>query len=213
MEKKDSPMIYGAIAAIMNDTKAIAKSQKNQQQNFMFRGIDNVMNDLHDIFAKHNVFILPEVENFDVSEKVTGRGTILYYTRAVIKFHFTALDGSEVVSRNVGEAMDSGDKGMNKAMSIALKYALMQMLLIPTEEKKDPDADTPPETRQMTTKEFLDSVPADYRSDMFYALQQMLEASTVPALLEVWKNNEQLHNDPEFKHWIAVRKIEVQRAN
>lgn len=206
-------MIYGAIAAIMNDTKAIAKSQKNQQQNFMFRGIDNVMNDLHDIFAKHNVFILPEVENFDVSEKVTGRGTILYYTRAVIKFHFTALDGSEVVSRNVGEAMDSGDKGMNKAMSIALKYALMQMLLIPTEEKKDPDADTPPETRQMTTKEFLDSVPADYRSDMFYALQQMLEASTVPALLEVWKNNEQLHNDPEFKHWIAVRKIEVQRAN
>ena len=42
----------------------------------------------------------------------------------------------------VGEAMDSGDKGMNKAYSIALKYALFQAFLIPTEELKDPDSET-----------------------------------------------------------------------
>ena len=148
MEKKETkvPKMYGAIAAIMRDTKAIGKSEKNVQQGFMFRGIDNVMNELHNLFAQNGVFILPEVLNFDVTEKLTARGSIMYYTRATIKFHFVAEDASEVCTVNVGEAMDSGDKGMNKAMSIALKYALMQMLLIPTKEDKDPDAVTPPES-------------------------------------------------------------------
>lgn len=140
------PKIYGAIASIMKETNAIAKSEKNQQQGFMFRGIDSVMNELHRLFAKYGVFILPEVQDYTVEEKTTSKGTLLYYTRAKVKFHFVAEDASEVCTYNVGEAMDSGDKGMNKAMSVALKYALMQMLLIPTKEDKDPDATTPEET-------------------------------------------------------------------
>ena len=38
--------------------------------------------------------------------------------------------------------MDSGDKASNKAMAIAHKYALLQLLAIPTEDAKDPDAET-----------------------------------------------------------------------
>ncbi len=102
--------IYGAIAAIMRETKAITKSSRNQQQGFMFRGIDAVMNELHDLFANNGVFILPEVLDYTVTEKVTVKGGLLYYTRAKIKFHFVADDASEVCTINVGEAMDSGDK-------------------------------------------------------------------------------------------------------
>lgn len=50
-EKTVVPAIYGALAAIMQETKAISKTEKNNNQNFMFRGIDNVMNGLHDLFA------------------------------------------------------------------------------------------------------------------------------------------------------------------
>ncbi len=39
--------------------------------------------------------------------------------------------------------MDSGDKASNKALSIAMKYALLQVFCIPTEDAKDPDADSP----------------------------------------------------------------------
>ena len=39
--------------------------------------------------------------------------------------------------------MDSGDKASNKAMAIAFKYACFQVFCIPTEEMKDPDAETP----------------------------------------------------------------------
>ena len=42
-EKQNTPLIYGKMAAIMKDCGAIRKGRRNQQQNFMFRGIDDVM--------------------------------------------------------------------------------------------------------------------------------------------------------------------------
>lgn len=203
------PKIYGAIAAIMKETKAITKSSRNQQQGFMFRGIDAVMNELHDLFANNGVFILPEVLDYTVAEKVTGKGTILYYTRAKIKFHFVADDGSEAIAINVGEAMDSGDKGMNKAMSIALKYALMQMLLIPTEEPKDPDATTPPETRPKTINEIIQSLDSVKEAELVAALTSIVGVSDRDALMNVWNSNTGLHQNPTFTQCMSTKKKEL----
>lgn len=204
------PMIYSALAAIMEETKAIGKNEVNQQQGFKFRGIDSIMNELHSIFARNKVFIVPEVLDYAVVEKTTGRGTILYYTRAKIKFHFTTIDGSEVVSTNVGEAMDSGDKGMNKAMSIALKYALMQLLLIPTQEDKDPDATTPEETRPQTIAEIAAGLDPVKDGVLRSALNEMIAAASKEALIEVWKRySEQLKNIPIFTQCLTARKKEL----
>lgn len=204
------PKIYGKIATIMKETKAIAKAQKNEQQGFMFRGIDAIMNELHDLFANNGVFILPEVLDFAVTEKVTGRGTILYYTRAKIKFHFVAEDASEVCTINVGEAMDSGDKGMNKAMSIALKYALMQMLLIPTKDDKDPDAHTPAETRPKTIAEIVQSLDPVNEAALVAALTQMLNANSRESLIQVWNDHgATLKNNPTFSSCLSTRKKEL----
>jgi hypothetical protein len=39
--------------------------------------------------------------------------------------------------------MDSGDKATNKAMSVAHKYALIQVFAIPTADDKDPENESP----------------------------------------------------------------------
>ena len=134
--------IHKAMAAILREVGAIGKDKKNTAQGFNFRGIDQVYNELHDLFAKNNVYIMTAVNSYDVTEKVNSKGTTLFYTRLNVTFRFIHEDGSEVCSVMVGEAMDSGDKGMNKAYSIALKYALFQAFLIPTEELKDHDSET-----------------------------------------------------------------------
>ena len=67
----------------------------------------------------------------------------------------------------MGEGMDSGDKAATKAMAVALKYALTQMLLLPYDEV-DPDKTTPPPstpTTPATTKVKTASVPQ--RKKMF----------------------------------------------
>lgn len=201
--------IYGAIAAIMRETKAITKSSRNQQQGFMFRGIDAVMNELHDLFANNGVFILPEVLDYTVTEKVTVKGGLLYYTRSKIKFHFVADDASEVCTINVGEAMDSGDKGMNKAMSIALKYALMQMLLIPTEEQKDPDEATPPETRPRTIAEIIQTLDPVKDAQLVAALNIITGVTDKESIMAVWNNNSTLHQNPIFTQCMSARRKEL----
>ncbi|MDE5975392.1 MAG: ERF family protein [Muribaculaceae bacterium] len=165
------PAIYGQMAEIMEQTKAITKDRKNQQQNFMFRGIDDIINELHDTFAANKVFILPYVEEFSVAEKMTKQGGTMYYTRATVTYEFVSgIDGSRVKVRNVGEAMDSGDKSMNKAMSVSLKYALLQILLIATKETKDPDETTPESTMPTIIVEAMRELDAVTSREQFNAV-------------------------------------------
>ncbi len=135
----ESPMIYLQISKIMNDLNAIGKKEQNKEQNFSFRGIDTVYNELHQWLAKHNVFTVPEVISFDRSQAAAKSGRLMNYTIAKIRFRFYAEDGSFVEAVTLGEAADTGDKSSNKAMAIAHKYALLQVFCIPTEEAKDPD--------------------------------------------------------------------------
>lgn len=136
--------IYQSIAAIMAECPAIGKNQKNSTQGFMYRGIDVVMNVLQPLMIKHKVFAVPEVLACDRTERLTGKGGTLIFTALKVKYTFYAEDGSSVFAVVQGEGMDSGDKSSNKAMSVAFKYACFQVFCIPTEEMRDPDAETPP---------------------------------------------------------------------
>ena len=136
-----SSNIYSAINAVMNDIGAIGKTSKNTQQGFMFRGIDAVMNAINPALIKHKIFLVPEVLEQSREERVTKNGTALIYSIAKIKYTFFAEDGSSITATVIGEGMDSGDKSMNKAMSVAFKYACFQVFCIPTEEMVDPDAE------------------------------------------------------------------------
>jgi hypothetical protein len=121
----------------------ISKDRKNEQQNFRFRGIDDVMNVVSPILAKHNVLFLPCYTDYPDVERVTGKGATLIYSKVKGEFTFvSAKDGSSVSVTTFGVAMDSGDKSLTKSMSISLKYALLQTFLIPTESNEDPDATT-----------------------------------------------------------------------
>ena len=134
--------IYETINAVMGDIDAIGKNKKNTQQNFMYRGIDDVMNALSPAFIKHRLFIVPEVLDQCREERQTAKGNNLIYSICRVKYTFYAEDGSSIEAIVVGEGMDSGDKASNKALAVAFKYACFQVFCIPTEEMKDPDAES-----------------------------------------------------------------------
>ena len=132
--KGKEPMIYQRMIDVMHDIEAIEKNKINSLQGYKFRGIDDMYNAIHPLFKKHGVFLLSEVLAETRTERQTKNGGVVFYVVLDVRFSFCAADGSRVFSITKGEAMDSGDKGTNKAMSTALKYTLMQTFLIPTEE-------------------------------------------------------------------------------
>ncbi len=139
-------MVYSAIALVMSDlAKAgISKSRKNVQQGYAFRGIDEVYNALSPFLASRGLVIIPSFSNRSQVERVTAKGGALFYVTVEGTFTLVAVeDGSQVVAGPFfGEAMDSGDKATNKAMSAAYKYMAMEVFCIPTEGDNDADSTT-----------------------------------------------------------------------
>lgn len=133
--------IFQTIAAVMGEIGAIGKDSRNEQQKFMFRGIDAVMNAINPALIKYKLFIVPEVLEQTREERQTSKGGTLIYSIIKVRYTFYAEDGSSISATVIGEGMDSGDKATNKALSIAFKYACFQVFCIPTEEMKDPDAE------------------------------------------------------------------------
>lgn len=134
--------IYQSIAAIQNDIEFIGKDKQVQSGGaYKYRGVDQVLNTLHPLFAKHKVFAVPEVlEIMERELRKTSKGSEVLFQVLKVKYTFYAEDGTSIFAIVVGEAMDSSDKVSNKCMSVAYKYACFQILSIPTEETcTDPD--------------------------------------------------------------------------
>lgn len=137
--------ITKSLCAITAEITSIGKTKKNQQQGYSFRGVDDLMNTLHPLFAKYAVIVVPEVLDSNREERVTAKGGALISAILRVRYHFTAIDGSEVCATVIGEGMDTADKASNKALAVAYKYACFQVFCIPTEEiaQADPDNYTP----------------------------------------------------------------------
>ncbi|WP_230558544.1 ERF family protein [Sphingomonas segetis] len=141
-----TPHVYQAIAAVQGElaTVGIAKTRRNTQgSGYNFRGIDDVYAALSPLLAKHKLVVVPRVLTREVIERQSKNGGALFYVTVHAEFDFvSAIDGTTHTAATFGEAMDSGDKATNKAMSAAYKYAAFMTFAIPTEGDNDADAVT-----------------------------------------------------------------------
>lgn len=141
-EQQEKPMIYSSMAKILAEVDSVSKGKTSVGKfSFKYRGIDDVMNALHSAFAAHCVFMTQEILEHS-TEVIEDRG--LHHI-AKYRFTFWAIDGSSISCITGGECIESGDKGLGKTASYALKTCLLQTFLIPTEDdSKDPDSTNQP---------------------------------------------------------------------
>ncbi len=136
--------VYAAISAVAAQMAkdGISKSRTNAQQGFKFRGIDETLNALAPVLSSHGLVVLPRMLSRELTERQSRNGGVLFSVVVDSEFDFVAVeDGSKHTVKTYGEAMDSGDKATNKAMSIAYKYAAFLAFCIPV-EGMGADADT-----------------------------------------------------------------------
>jgi hypothetical protein len=123
----------------MEDVGAVRKGERNQAQNFNFRGIDAVTNAVSPALRKHGVIVSPQVMDYQHETVQTSQGKNMASVRVLVRYTFHAPDGSTVEAVVPGESFDAGDKATAKAMSVAFRIALLQALCLPTDDT-DPDA-------------------------------------------------------------------------
>jgi len=136
-------LIASKMAAVMADTAPVEKNGVNSQQGFKFRSIDDTVHSVRKALVKHGVAVVPSTMDTQLSTYQTKSGMVMNVATVTVDYTFFAEDGSSVTATMVGQAADSGDKAVSKALSMAFKYLCFQTFLCGTDG--DPDSEVAPE--------------------------------------------------------------------
>jgi hypothetical protein len=138
-----APAVYKAITAIAADLSGagIAKRHRNERDDYRYRSIDDVLNRLSPLLAKHKLCVLPRVLERTSSDRVGDGDLLLVGVALKVAFDLvSSIDGSSHTVEAFGEALDASDKATAKAMSSAYKHAMLQAFCVPVAQIDDADA-------------------------------------------------------------------------
>jgi hypothetical protein len=136
--------VYEVWAKVMTEAQSLGKNQRydggQKGGSFSYRGIDDLMNLVGPLLRRHGLAIIPSVEVANYRDIVRSGGGASREITVQVTYTIIGPLGDTMVGRSVGEAIDNGDKGTAKAMSVAYRVFLLQSLCLPTDEP-DPDSE------------------------------------------------------------------------
>lgn len=182
--------VFEAWSKVMEDVQAIKKSQRNNapNANYNFRGIDAVMNAVGPVLRKHGVFVVPETATASYRDVLTSTGKPSREATVMVHYRVYGPAGDSFPMCSPGEAMDSGDKGTPKAMSVAYRTVLLQALTIPTDEP-DPGSQTYERAQGAPSH-----APADEHQVQLTAVKRRL--------MKAARTLDGVNDDDDAKQWI-----------
>ncbi|MGO9603834.1 MAG: ERF family protein [Candidatus Binataceae bacterium] len=125
----------------------IQKRGHNERFNYSYVTAADIAGAIGDLLSELGVVVIPKLEEISY-ESAAGRGEAIRLARVVMAYTFADVDsGEEIIAKVAGQGLDPGDKAPYKAMTGALKYALLQSFLLATGD--DPE-DERPEARYST---------------------------------------------------------------
>ena len=120
----------------------VQKRGHNERNNYSYVTAADIAGSVGDILAELGVVLIPRLEDISY-ESAAGRGEATRMARVVMAYTFADVDsGEEIIANVAGQGLDPGDKAPYKAMTGALKYALLQSFLLATgDDPEDERAD------------------------------------------------------------------------
>ena len=136
----------------------IQKRGHNERFNYSYVTAADIAGAVGDLLAELGVVVIPRLEDISY-EFAAGRGEATRMARVVMAYTFADVDsGEEIIAKVAGQGLDPGDKAPYKAMTGALKYALLQSFLLatgddPEDERVDARFATPSSDRPINAEE------------------------------------------------------------
>ena len=152
----------------------VQKRGRNERHNYSYVTAADIAGAVGDILAELGIIVVPRLESISHEPARTGRTDGEHLTHVVMSYSFVDVDTAEEIAVKVaGEGVDAGDKAPYKAMTGALKYALLQSFLLatgddPEDERVDARFSTPSSERPITAEEVreLEKLIADTGTDL-----------------------------------------------
>jgi hypothetical protein len=133
-----SNKLAAKLVDILQTLDSVPKKGFNKHQNYYYMREVDVMESLKKAFIEKKIILLTSSKLAEISpkEKKTSSGDIVTEFITTVETEHTFLDaesGEQLKITSVGSGYDSTDKGAAKAITSAIKYALMKTFMISDE--------------------------------------------------------------------------------
>jgi hypothetical protein len=129
------------LAVVRRRIAYVQKRGHNERKSYNYVTAADIAGAVGDILAELGVVVVPRLESISHEPSRMARSEVEHVARVVMAYTFMDVDTAEEITVKVaGEGLDAGDKAPYKAMTGALKYALLQSFLLATGD--DPENDS-----------------------------------------------------------------------
>jgi len=135
---------------VMEACSKLEKKGSNEFHKYKFYQAIDVLGALNKACVEHRVACIPRFSKVDEVEKTQRSGQVARIITVSVEIYMVDADtGASLVVRALGTGEDPADKALPKAQTMAIKYALMSMVLIspgddPEADKKTDEANSAP---------------------------------------------------------------------
>ncbi len=135
----ESGMVWDAWNKVREE---LPQLERRAVQTFTAFNVDDIYSAVRVLLTTHRLTVVPRIVSVDYADGTYDSGKAFVDARVVVAYDVVhAEDASSFTMVGAAEGRDNQDKGTNKALQQALKYVLIQSLMISTGE---PDAEDDP---------------------------------------------------------------------
>lgn len=214
MGLKFRPTVVDALRRARADMPKVQKRDRfdgGGAGKFNFRGVDRIVNATRPVLNKHGIVIYPEVldcQRRDVPRKEGGRST---ETVLRVAWHVVGPSGDELHPCPIvmGEALDTSDKSMAKALSVSQREMLVKLLHIATGDP-DPDSMMIERGDDIDRGQVVVYNPMDYREEAMTASPARLN-QMINDLQRLGVGHEMVPNEHEEQERLGSMLVRLRR--
>lgn len=132
------PKVYQAINNVYSDLakESVKKDGYNAQQSYAYITAGTLKKILLPLLAKNKLILQSKVIDTEINQGQTKNGITTFHYRLTVEYTLiNSEDGSNLVSTILGEGIDTSDKGINKALTSALKNFILQIFLVAADDE------------------------------------------------------------------------------
>lgn len=142
------------ILAIMKDVEYVQKDGKNKFQNYNYVSEANISEKVRQSMVTNGIIAVPNVANISVipAGKTNSGAEQRLTTVDLITEWIDSESGESITVSMSGQGIDTGDKGVYKAITGANKYTLMKMFQIATGDDPEKEEEQPKQQEKQPTE-------------------------------------------------------------
>jgi len=176
--------LWQKLVEIRRQTDTLGK--ENSGYNFKFVSSSQVINAVKQAMDDHGVLLTVDITKSTVGDHETKKHEHEYFTEIWTDFVWINADNpkEQMTLHGYGQGLDTGEKGVGKAMTYAEKYFFLKQFNIPT-DKDDPDANAKRPEKQYKQDSQRPQAPAEPVSgkattDQFNEINRLLAKQGIP---------------------------------